>query len=219
MKIINSNTVKNNKGIIRLLCFTAVAVLLISCSVNKDKWQNRKYHQMVAHYNALWNGQESYKQAITTIDKNYKDDFTKIIPVYKIPDEKTAQTIKSNATRSIEKASKVIKKHSMRFQGIEKNPEIDDAYLLIGKSCLISRDFLGAEAAFKYIIANWKKSESVYEPMIWLALTYTKQKKYSESEIILKEVQKAVENKKAPKKLKTFMYTVWAENDIASGKE
>ena len=194
-------------------------LLLVACSTNKDKWQNRKYHQIVAHYNALWNGQEAYKQAITTIDNNYKDDFTKIIPVYKIPDEKTAQSIKSNITRSIEKSSKVIKKHSMRFHGVEKNPEIDDAYLLIGKSCLISRDFIGAEAAFKYIIANWKKSESIYEPMIWLALTYTKQNKTSESEILLKEVQKAIENKKAPKKLKDFMYIVWAENDIAAGKE
>ncbi len=174
---------------------------------------------MVAHYNALWNGQESYKQAINTINRNYKDDFTKIIPIYKFPDEKTVQSIQSNTNRSIEKASKVIKKHSMRFGGKEKNPEIDDAYLLIGKSCLLNRDFLGAEATFKYIIANWKKTETIYEPMIWLALTYTKQGKFSESEIILKEVHKAIENKKAPKKLKDFMYTVWAENDIASGKE
>ncbi len=174
---------------------------------------------MVAHYNALWNGQQSYREAIKTIDNNYKDDFTKILPIYKVPDERTAQSVKANSTRSIEKASKVIKKHSMRFNGVEKNPKIDDAYLLIGKSCLISRDFIGAEAAFKYIIANWKKTETIYEPMIWLALTYTKQKKYAESEIVLKEVLKAIDNKKAPKKLKDFMYTVWAENDISSGKE
>lgn len=197
----------------------SLMIVVVACSTNKDKWQNRKYHQMVAHYNALWNGQQSYKQATTTIENNYKDDFTKIIPVYKIPDEKTAQMVKSNTTRSIEKASKVIKKHSMRFNGVEKNPEIDDAYLLIGKSCLMNRDFIGAEASFKYVIANWKKTSSVYEPMIWLALTYTKQKKTSESEIVLKEVQKAIDSKQAPKKLKSFLYTVWAENDIAAGRE
>ena len=52
-----------------------------------------------------------------------------------------------------------------------------------------------------------------------MARPYTKQNKTSESEILLKEVQKAIENKKAPKKLKDFMYIVWAENDIAAGKE
>lgn len=215
----NSESKIVNTYAIKLICLTCLIFLFISCSTSKDKWQNRKYHQIVAHYNSLWNGQESYKQAINTINDNYKDDFTKIIPVYKIPNESVAQSIKSNTTRSIEKASKVVKKHSMRFHNIEKNPEIDDAYLLIGKSCLISRDFLGAEASFKYIIANWKKTPSIYEPMIWLALTYTKQGKYSESDIILKEVQKAIINKKASKRLKTFLYTVWAENDIASGKE
>jgi tetratricopeptide (TPR) repeat protein len=210
---------KVSKYLIGFICLVVMVFSIAACSTKKDKWVNRKYHQVVAHYNALWNGKESYKQAISTIDKSYKDDFTKILPIYKFPDDKTAQSIQSNTNRSIEKASKVIKKHSMRFSGREKNPEIDDAYLLIGKSCLLSRDFLGAEATFKHIITNWKKTEVVYEPMIWLALTYTKQGKYSESEIVLKEVQKAIDNKKAPKKLKDFLYTVWAENDIASGKE
>ena len=204
----------------KVVILLLVAVIFVAaCSTSKDKWKNRKYHQITAHYNALWNGKQAYKEAVRTVDKSYKDDFTKLIPVTKLPDENGAKRIKSNTDRAIEKAAKVIKKHSMRFSGVEKNPEIDDAYLLIGKSCLISRDFQGAEAAFKYIISNWKRTESIYEPMIWLALTYTKQKKNSESEIVLKEVQKAIEDKKAPKKLKDFMYLVWAENDISQGKE
>ncbi|MBO6118124.1 MAG: hypothetical protein J6P44_06220 [Bacteroidales bacterium] len=197
----------------------AAICVIVGCSTQKDKWQNRKYHQITAHYNALFNGKESYKQAVKTVEDNYKDDFTRILPIIKIPDEKTAQMIKSNTDRAIEKSSKTIKKHSMRIKGMEKNPEIDDAYLLIGKSCLLNRDFIGAEAAFKYVISNWKKTKSIYEPMIWLALTYTKQNKTSESEIVLKEVRKAIEEKRADKSLKDFMYIVWAENDIQAGRE
>ncbi|MBQ7985583.1 MAG: tetratricopeptide repeat protein [Bacteroidales bacterium] len=203
-----------------LLSAVTVAVILFfaACSTSKDKWQNRKYHQITAHYNAYWNGEQAYKQAQKTVDDNFKDDFTKILPVFKFPDANTAKSIKSNTDRAIEKSSKVIKKHSMRFSGVEKNPEIDDAYLLIGKSCLISRDFIGAEAAFKYVIGNWKRTQSIYEPMVWLALCYNKQGKFSESELVLQEVEKALENKKAPKKLRNFMLLVSAENNISQGK-
>lgn len=200
------------------LSLIVLVVLFLSCSTSKDKWQNRKYHQITAHYNAYWNGREAYKEAQRTVDKTFKDDFTKIIPIYKIPDESTAKSIKANTDRAIEKSSKVIKKHSMKFQGVEKNPEIDDAYLLIGKSCLLSRDFKGAEATFKFIINAWKRQKEMYEPMIWLALTYTKQGKYAESDIVIKQVLKAIDENKAPKSLKNFAYLVGAENDIAQGK-
>lgn len=84
-------------------------IFVAACSTSKDKWKNRKYHQITAHYNALWNGKQAYKEAVRTVDKSYKDDFTKLIPVTKLPDENGAKRIKSNTDRAIEKAAKVIK--------------------------------------------------------------------------------------------------------------
>lgn len=201
-----------------IVVFLCVVLVLLSCSTHKDKWANRKYHSITAHYNALWNGKEALKECKRTIDQNWKDDYTRILPIYVNGTNEQASAIKSNTDRAIEKGGKVIKSHSMRFSGIEKNPQIDDAYLLIGQSCYYAHDYKAAEASFQYVIANWKNRQEIYEPMLWLALTYCKEKKHAESEIVLKQVLKAIEDGKAPKKLKKMLHLVWAENDIAQGK-
>jgi tetratricopeptide (TPR) repeat protein len=202
--------------IVALVIFTCFC--FYSCSTTKNKWINRQYHAVVAHYNAWWNGNESLKEGKRTIEKNYKDDYTKILPIFISGNSEQVAAIKTNTDRAIEKGSKVIKKHSMRFSGRERNPQVDDAYLLIGKACYYSNDYKTAEATFKYIISGWKNQKEMYEPMIWLGLTYTKQKKYSESESVLNQVKKALDEKKAPKKLNNFLYLVMAENNIRQGK-
>ncbi|MDO5759948.1 MAG: hypothetical protein Q4Q06_02860 [Bacteroidota bacterium] len=203
---------------IRYIAFLSLVILFLSCSTHKDKWANRKYHSITAHYNALWNGQEALKEGKRSIDQAWKDDYTRILPIYINGTNEQAVAIKGNTDRAIEKGGKVIKTHSMRFSGIEKNPQIDDAYLLIGKACYYAHDYKAAEASFQYIIANWKNRQEIYQPMLWLSLTYCKQKKHAEAEIVLKQVLKAIEEGKAPKKLKKMLYLVWAENDIAQGK-
>jgi hypothetical protein len=199
-----------------MLC---LSVLLFSaCSTSKDKWLNRQYHSITAHYNAWWNGNQSLEEGVKSLEKAHKDDFTKILPVYKLGTTANANSIKSNTDRAIEKASKVIKKHSMKFSGVEKNPQIDDAYLLIGKACFYAQDYKSAEATFSLIMGQYKDKKEMYEPMIWLALTNSKEKKYSECDILLDQVKKKIEEGKAPKKLTNFLYTVYAENALAQGK-
>ncbi len=200
------------------ICTLLICFLFVSCSTHKDKWINRNYHAVVGYYNALWNGKEALKEGQRTIKQNWKDDYTRILPIYINGTNEQAAAIKGNTDRAIEKGGKVVKVHSMRFSGVEKNIVIDDAYLLIGQACFYAHDYKGAEASFQYIIGNWKNRKEIYEPMLWLALTYSKEKKYAEAEIMLKQVQKAIEEKKAPKKLKKMMHLVWAENDIAQGK-
>lgn len=195
-----------------------LAVCLYSCSTTKDKWTNRTYHAVVAHYNAWWNGNEALKEGKRTLEKDYKDDYTKTLPIFITGTKDQATKIKANTDRAIEKGSKVIKKHSMKFSGKERNSQIDDAYLLIGKACYYSHDYVSAEATFKYIISGWKNQKEMYEPMVWLALTYCKEKKYSEADLTLKQVEKALQEKKAPKRINNFLYLVWAENNIQQGK-
>lgn len=203
----------------KILILASVIVLLLSaCSTSKDKWLNRQYHSITAHYNAWWNGNQALKEAIKTLDKAHKDDFTNILPIYKLGTAENVNNIKANTDRAIEKGSKVIKKHSMKFSGVEKNPQIDDAYLLIGKACFYAQDYKSAEATFSMIMGQYKDKKEMYEPMIWLALTYSKSKKYSECDILLDQVRNKMDEGKAPKKLNNFLYTVYAENALAQGK-
>jgi TolA-binding protein len=67
----------------------------------------------------------------------------------------------------------------MKFSGVEKNPQIDDAYLLMGKACFYSQDYNAALATFNLLIAQYKDKKESYEPMIWLAFTNSRMGNYS----------------------------------------
>jgi hypothetical protein len=100
-----------------------LVICLYSCSTTKDKWTNRTYHAVVAHYNAWWNGNEALKEGKRTLEKDYKDDYTKTLPIFITGTKEQATKIKANTDRAIEKGSKVIKKHSMKFSGKERNSQ------------------------------------------------------------------------------------------------
>ena len=138
--------------------FLAVLILglFCACSTAKDKWINRQYNSIVAHYNAWWNGNEALKEGVKTLEKNHKDNYTEILPIFKLGTKENATAIKSHTDRALEKGGKVIQKYSMKFSGVEKNPQIDDAYLLMGKACFYSQDYNAALATFNLLIAQYK---------------------------------------------------------------
>ncbi|MDO9261374.1 MAG: tetratricopeptide repeat protein, partial [Flavobacteriaceae bacterium] len=74
-------------------------------------------------------------------------------------------------TKAEEKAVKAIQKHSMNFYNKERNPQIDDAYLLLGKSRYYSQRFVPALEAFNYVIKNYPNANLIDETKIWQAKT------------------------------------------------
>ena len=70
-----------------------------------------------------------------------------------------------------EKAVKAIQKHGMNINGIERNRQIDDAYLLLGKARYYSQRFIPAIEAFNYVIASYPNANLIAETKIWRAKT------------------------------------------------
>lgn len=162
----------------------------MSCSTRKNTFINRNFHAVTTEFNVLFNGQQAYLKGIEQINTEYKDDFWEILPIEPIKFERE-QLIQNtnlgagfgqpalkdkdenNSTtpfdRAEEKATKAIQKHSMNIYGKEKNPQIDDAYLLLGKSRYYTQRFVPAIEAFNYIIANYPKADLVNETRIWRA--------------------------------------------------
>lgn len=202
----------------KLIILLFLISFLVSCSTKKNKWYNRAYHTTVAHYNAYWNGNDAFKQGVKSIKDNQKDDFSRILPVFKLGTQEQAASIKPNMDRAIEKSSKVIKKHSMVFDKKERNPEIKKAYLLIGKSSFYLKDYKVAQATFRHIQSAWKDEPIMYNAMIWQAFTSSMEKDYSLAESTLDQVRNKIQDKKAPKNLNKFLYSVYAENAIAQKK-
>ncbi|MDY0780574.1 tetratricopeptide repeat protein [Tenacibaculum sp. IB213877] len=176
------------KKLSQILGFTSIFVFLLSCSTQKDSVINRNFHALTTKYNVLFNGEQAFEKGLTQIQSNYKDNFWKRLPIEPITfdDRKIAapkfnnpgadfngkETQSANQTpfdRAEEKAVKAIQKHSMNINGYEKNRQIDDAYLLLGKSRYYTQRFIPAVEAFNYIIANYPNANLNYETRVWRA--------------------------------------------------
>ena len=87
--------------------------VLFSCSVEKNTFVNRNYHNLTAHYNVYFNGNEAMKAGLLKIETQVEEDYTKILPVYKESLPKTEALVSSDMTTAIEKGTKLIKLHSI----------------------------------------------------------------------------------------------------------
>ena len=72
-----------------------------------------------------------------------------------------------NFTRAEEKATKAIQMHSMNIGGRERNPQMDEAHLLLGKSRYYENRFIPALEAFNYILYKYPNSDKIFIAKIW----------------------------------------------------
>ena len=152
----------------KILIYTILSIfILLGCSTEKDAFINKGYHYTTARFNGYFHGTESYKKAIVNVAKNHNDDYEDILEIYKYGDEKINKAEYPHLNRAINKAAKMIDRHSMKFKKknvlIEKNKMIDDCYLLIGKSRLLKYDLDLAAEAFTFVKTTYDKEPIRYD--------------------------------------------------------
>ena len=96
-----------------------------------------------------------------------------VIP--ELPGQKGGEEVAEEALQGFEraeqKAIKAIQKHSMDITHIERNKQIDDAYLLLGKTRYYQQRFVPALEAFNFILGNYTELTLRDETKIWQAKT------------------------------------------------
>jgi tetratricopeptide (TPR) repeat protein len=151
------------------LCF------LVACSTRNNSFLSRNSHALSTKYNILYNGGIGLDKGILAIEANSKDNFWKRLPIERmqITDEVTTQEKPKNADFELAetKATKAIQKHSMNIDGRERNFQIDEAYLLLGKARYYDQRFIPALDAFNYILYKYPNSSRIYEAKIWRGKT------------------------------------------------
>ena len=184
---------KNAQKIISFLVLFAAAS---ACSTKKDTVVSRNFNAITTKFNILFNGKEAFKKGIEDINTNYKDDWFKRLPIEPIVFEEDKIIIPSfknsgpgagfgenrdeekkelsTFEKSEEKAVKAIQAHGMNINGVERNRQIDDAYLLLGKSRYYTQRFIPAIEAFNYVIANYQQADLTTETKIWRAKANTR---------------------------------------------
>jgi tetratricopeptide (TPR) repeat protein len=156
----------------------------MSCSTKKDSFISRTSHSVAAKYNVLFNGKIAFEEAKTQLDNSYEDNFWERLPIEPLKIEEEiipfpGQTIQNDTEaqgfdKAEEKAVKSIQKHSMVIDGFEKNNQIDEAYLLLGKSRYYLQRFIPALEAFTFGIENYPNANLYRETKIWKAKAHVR---------------------------------------------
>ena len=180
-----------------ILVVVLSAIFVTSCSRKKDRFINRNYHAVTAEYNALYNGYLALEEGKQSLNDAYTDNYWDILPIERmqIIDEITlpGQSKNENFNRAEEKAVKAIQKHSMNIQGKEENPQMDEAYLLLGKARYFDQRFIPALEAFNYILYKYPASDKINQAKIWREKTNIR---LDNDELAIKNLKRLIDREK-----------------------
>ena len=183
--------------------FITFLLILVACSTKKDTFLARNSHALSTRDNILYNGQIGLDKGIKEVRTNSKDNYWKRLPIERlqiIDDNQGVAKVKNpNFDLAEAKATKAIQKHSMNIDGQEKNYQIDEAYLLLGKARYYDQRFIPALDAFNYILYKYTNSSNIYQAKIWREKANMR---LGNDAQVIKNISKILEEKKKEDKKK-----------------
>jgi tetratricopeptide (TPR) repeat protein len=135
------------------------------------------------------------------IETQIEEDYTKILPVFKESMPETETLVMGDMERSIDKATKLIKIHSItnppEKQRRQQNPRkrkpikpeynkiVDDAYIMMGRAYLYQKNYFLASNTFSLVIRRFKDEPAKYDAYIWLIRTYNESERFTEAKELI----------------------------------
>ncbi|WP_445386320.1 type IX secretion system periplasmic lipoprotein PorW/SprE [Robiginitalea sp. IMCC44478] len=154
-----------------LFYLLGAGVLLVGCSTKKDSFVNRNWHALNTKYNVLYNGNLAFEEGREQLNESYRDNYWEILPVERLEVsgeiKLDSEDNNPNFLKAEEKAAKAIQKHSMDISDQERNPQTDEAFLLLGKSRYFDERYIPALEAFNYVLRKYEESDKLNEATIW----------------------------------------------------
>ncbi|MBN2165374.1 MAG: tetratricopeptide repeat protein [Marinilabiliaceae bacterium] len=189
----------NSKRFTYILVF---ASLVISCSTTKNTRLSRGFHNLTAHYNVFYNGNESYEMGVKKVREVVKNDYSEVLPLFEFSDKLNVSSVSSDMDRAIEKGIKLIQKHSITkkpkkkggdgseayqkfYNQKEFNKWVDDAYLLIAKAHFYKHDFNQVIITCDYIIRDFPNSNCSFEAKLLKASAFSEKGDFTNAKVSL----------------------------------
>ncbi|HUH46914.1 MAG TPA: hypothetical protein VLZ54_07165, partial [Arenibacter sp.] len=146
-------------------------IVFNACSTKKDALVNRNWHALNTKYNTLYNGNLAFEEGRDGLNATYRDNYWEILPVERleVTEDLKLDSEDNNPKFLIaeEKATKAIQKHSMDIKDRERNPQTDEAFLLLGKARYFDQRYIPALESFNYILNKYTQSDKLNEATIW----------------------------------------------------
>jgi tetratricopeptide (TPR) repeat protein len=189
------------------VCALVFLLGTFSCSTEKNKFFNRGYHNTTAKFNGYFNANEVIKEALIDFHNQNKDDYTKILPVFIIPDETKSKSLYAPMDKAIGKTGKVIKKHSMPDPEKHANKKeewckwIDNNWMVMGIGYFYKRDFNEARTRFEYVFKQYQAEPIKYEAWLWEAKTFMELGDFVNAQTYLDKLQEKFEEQTDKQKI------------------
>lgn len=151
---------------------------------------------MNTRYNGYYNGRLAIQEAFFELGKAHRDDYNRPIQVYRYGNKDIAQGVNPQTDRALQKGAKMIKKHSMLINGVQKNRWIDDCYFLIGQANFIKRETFPAIQQFRYVIQSSEDKNMKDLARLWMIMCYNDMGEFSQAE---SEFNHFLDKKPSPK--------------------
>ncbi|MDA3879382.1 MAG: tetratricopeptide repeat protein [Prolixibacteraceae bacterium] len=165
----------------------------------------RGFHNLTAHYNVYFNGNEAMKNGLMKIEEDYEEDYTRILPIFKESLPGTETVVTSDMNRAIDKATKLIRLHSITAQPesnrkqrnarkrkpvkAEYNNWVDDAFIMMGRAYLYKKEYLMASSTFTQMLRKYKDEPEKYDAYVWLIHTYNEAGRYTEARELIETME------------------------------
>jgi tetratricopeptide (TPR) repeat protein len=195
-----------------VLLLVVLCVCVYSCSTKKNTFINRNYHNLTAHYNVYWNGNDALEEGYKEFQKNVKDNYTSILPVYNTGNIQEAGQMNAPSDRALEKGAATIQRHSMFIDRKEHCKWIDDAYLMMGKAYFHKREYNSAKRTFEFVIANFHDPKIIFQARLWLVHTLDKTEKFNISTTELELARLMINQGQVGKRKELSFYNEMAAN-------
>ena len=185
-----------------------MAIILSSCSTQKNTWATRSFHQTKVKYNILYNGNVAYEEGLKAIRDANTDDYSTVLYLYPVSNHTAAAAASTQMDKTIEKCRKCIKLHSIKakpkrdpkkasdpqyklwLQSEEFNAYMSLAWIRLGEAEFHKGDFLGAVSTFNYIIRHYQNDpDMIAQCQLWIARAYAEMGWQYEAEDMLNRVQ------------------------------
>jgi tetratricopeptide (TPR) repeat protein len=173
-------------------------ILTVSCVTKRKKGETsalgRFYHNTTAKYNGYFNANEILNESILVLESGHKDNYNKILPVFPYQAVESADAVKANLDKAIEKVSIDITLHRVSRWA-------DDCYLLLAKAQYLKKDYETAENSFRFLLDEFNpyKQKSTLKK---IKEKTAKQKKEDAKDKKEEAIKKAKDKKKAREKAK-----------------
>jgi tetratricopeptide (TPR) repeat protein len=195
------------------------ALFVTSCSTKKNTVVSRAYHNMTARYNGYYYSCENISDGVYKIEKENKENFDKLLPVYIYPAPDKAKNTFPEFDKAIKKSTFCIQRHAIKDKkGNEITTAgkwIDNNWINIGISQFYKREFFSAIQSFEYVVSAYNKSKDKYVAMIWLIKAYNEIGSVSSAEPIISFLKN---ERKLPREVSNELPVVMADYYVRRGQ-